>query len=89
MDVTVSSGVTSSGLSISSGAILTINSGGTAQDTTVVAGGYEHVSGTPSGSFVGSGGQEIVYAGGTETYGSVASGGDFYVYQTGSRSAFQ
>ncbi|WP_158931576.1 Hint domain-containing protein [Acidisphaera sp. S103] len=60
--VTVSSDVTSTGLTVTSGGSITILNGGTAVSTTVLSGGTELVSagGVDSGSDIGLGGNETV-----------------------------
>ena len=56
----VSAGVTSSGLTVSSGSVLTVQSGGIVSGTTILSGGTADVSGTDSGGIVAHGGTETV-----------------------------
>ena len=60
----VSSGQTSSGLTISNGDTLAVQSGGTANATTVNSGGSDTVFGTVSGTLI-EGGTETISSGGT------------------------
>jgi autotransporter passenger strand-loop-strand repeat protein len=71
---TVSGGVTSSGITVTSGGSLTILNGGTAVSTTVLSGGSETVSsgGVDSGSEIAFGGSELVLGSATgDTIGGV------------------
>ena len=70
--LTISSGTTSSGLTVSGGVTLTVQSGGTASSTIVDNGGTEIVSGTDVSATISAGGSETVFAGGS------ASGGQIY-----------
>jgi autotransporter passenger strand-loop-strand repeat protein len=84
--VYVTSGHSSTGLTISSGITLDILSGGTALATTVTSGGTELVQsgGSASGSIIDSGGSDVVSGGGTEL-GAQISGGqqDVFGYASG------
>ena len=59
----VTSGVTSSGLTVSSAAILEVSSGGTVSGTTILSGGSAIIDagGTGVGSFIANGGVETVF----------------------------
>jgi autotransporter-associated beta strand protein/autotransporter passenger strand-loop-strand repeat protein len=76
---TVSSGQTSSGITVYSGQALTVQSGGTVNSTIIQAGGSAIVSGTDISATVSSGGTEIVSAGGSasgdQIFGSVTVSG--------------
>ena len=75
----VSSGVTSSGITLTSGDVMVVFSGGVADATKVDSGGYLNVSGIASGTTVNSGGAEYLYSG--AAYATiVSSGGAAYVY---------
>jgi hypothetical protein len=68
----VSSGVTSSGLSVGSGAVLEVQNGGTLVGATVLSGGTVIDSGFDSGSVISFGGSETVLgaASGDQIYGT-------------------
>ncbi len=78
--IIVSSGVTSTGLTISGGITLEVLSGGTASSTTV-SGGSELVfgGGATIGTNVVSGGQENILAGATATGGSISDSGSLLI----------
>jgi len=73
VDIIVSSGVTSTGLSLTSGNIVTVLSGGTLSNATILAGGSAVISagGVDSGTTVQAGGFEVVSgsANGDQIYG--------------------
>jgi len=73
---TVSSGHTSSGITLNSGDALVVLSGGTAIRTTVNSGGNEYVSagGTASGTVANSGGNEWIFPGGTDISATLNGG---------------
>ncbi|MGD0563653.1 MAG: ParB-like protein, partial [Roseiarcus sp.] len=78
--LTVSSGTTSNGLTVSADVTLTVQSGGTASATIVDAGGMEIVSGADVSATISAGGAETVSAGGSaagdQIYGSaIVDGG--------------
>jgi autotransporter passenger strand-loop-strand repeat protein len=75
--IVVSSGHTSSGITLQSGSTETVLSGGTASDTTVNNGGVEYVGsgGTAISTTVNSGGTEVVLFSGTVRVTTVESGG--------------
>lgn len=70
--VVVSSGVTSSGLSVASGTLVEVQSGGTILGTTILPGGTIVDTGYDSGAVISAGGTEIVLgsAGGDAIYGT-------------------
>ncbi|HEV8679294.1 MAG TPA: Hint domain-containing protein [Stellaceae bacterium] len=78
-DTIVSSGATSTGVTVNSGDTLTVLSGGTAVDAVVNSGGVEFVSGTDSGATVNLSGVQNVFAGGVANNVTVNSGGVEYV----------
>ncbi|MCB8877104.1 Hint domain-containing protein [Acidisoma silvae] len=71
----VSSGVTSTGLSVASGGSVLVDAGGTIISTTVLAGGTATINGTDSGTVISSGGTVTVSATGTETSAVISAGG--------------
>ena len=58
----IASGVTSAGLTVTSGSTLTVNAGGAIVDATILSGGIATIasSGTDSGTIIGQGGMETV-----------------------------
>ena len=70
-NVTVSAGVTSSGLVVASGSTLTVNAGGTAVSATILSGGLETVAGSDSGTVISAGGSQLLLgsATGDQVYG--------------------
>ena len=76
--VTVPSGRTDAGVTVTLGGALTIASGGTADGTNVDSGGTENDSGTTSNTIV-SGGQEVLFSGGVARGTTVSSGGEEHV----------
>lgn len=74
MSVTVSAGVTSSGLVLSNADVVEVLAGGTTLGTFLDHGGTEIVSGTVVSTMDGHGGQEVVFSGGTARF-SLLSGG--------------
>ena len=71
----VSSGVTSSGVVVTSGNILSVLSGGTASTTTITTSNtYQFVSGLAVGTIV-SGGVDVVYSGGVDKGAIISTGG--------------
>ena len=81
--IVVSSGHTSSGITVLSGGSETVLSGGTAISTTVNSGGAASIYGSASSTIVNTGGVERVYAGGA-TVGTMLSGGTEIVSSGGS-----
>jgi autotransporter passenger strand-loop-strand repeat protein len=82
----ISGGTTSSGITVLSGGILDVLSGG-AVVSTIDSGGVDNISSgaTATGTTVSSGGSEYVFAGGTAISTTVDSGGTEYL---GSSNAF-
>lgn len=78
----VSSGHTSTGITITSGNTLIVLAGGVASNTTVSYGGHAYVSsgGTAFFTVVSSGGAGVVYKGGVASATTVSSGGTQNVY---------
>jgi autotransporter passenger strand-loop-strand repeat protein len=76
----VSSGVTISSETITSGIDQTVLSGGITQSVGIAANGEQDVYGTTSNTTVSSGGIEIVASGGTASGTTVLSGGEILVY---------
>lgn len=77
-DITIATGVTSSGLTVSNGSTLTVQAGGTITGAVILSGGTAYVAGTDSGSLIVEGGSETVTgsATGDNVYGTqVVSGG--------------
>jgi autotransporter passenger strand-loop-strand repeat protein len=72
-EVIVSSGVTSTGLGITSGLTLVVQQGGVASNTTVSSGGSASIIGADSGTKILSGGTVTVI--GTETGATISKGG--------------
>jgi autotransporter passenger strand-loop-strand repeat protein len=58
--ITVASGTTSSGVTVSSGGTLTVASGGVVSGATILSAGIAYISGADSGSYIAEGGKEIV-----------------------------
>jgi autotransporter passenger strand-loop-strand repeat protein len=81
-NIVVSSGVTSTGLDITSGQTLTVLSGGIASNTTIGYGGSAVVSGVDSGTMVQSGGSVTVI--GAEFGATISSGGSAAIAGTAS-----
>jgi autotransporter passenger strand-loop-strand repeat protein len=81
----VSSGVTSSGIQVTSGNVLEVLSGGTADFTTISSGGSEKVDagGLASGTVVSNGGVDFISSGGTASGTTVSSGGSEFVFAGG------
>jgi autotransporter passenger strand-loop-strand repeat protein len=73
----ISSGVTSTGLIVSSGQTLAVQSGGSVVSTTVLAGGSMVVSGSDQSAVISAGGAETVYgsASGDQIYGAATDNG--------------
>jgi len=79
----VSSGVTSSGVVVTSGNILSVLSGGTASTTTITTSNtYQFVSGLAVGTIV-SGGVDVVYSGGVDKGAIISTGGTQYLASGG------
>jgi autotransporter passenger strand-loop-strand repeat protein len=60
VSTTVTSGQTQSGITVSSGGLLTVDAGGTVTSTTILSGGSAVVLGVDSGTFIAEGGNEIL-----------------------------
>jgi autotransporter passenger strand-loop-strand repeat protein len=80
MTITVSSGHTSSHLTISKGDPLVVLSGGTIESSTIQSGGSATVSGSSFNNSVLSGGVYSVVSGGLSVHNTIESGGTEYVY---------
>ena len=80
MTITVSSGVTSSGLTISAGDELVVLQGGAVESSTILSGGVERISsGGSATATIVLGGKEDVYAGGSASGDILSAGGIAYV----------
>jgi autotransporter passenger strand-loop-strand repeat protein/T5SS/PEP-CTERM-associated repeat protein len=85
---TVSSGATSTGITLRRGDFLYVSSGGTADDITVDSGGTEYVfsGGTSSDTTVHDGGAEFVYSTGSAIGTTLSTGGYLIVLSGGEQS---
>jgi len=77
----VSSGVTSSGVTLSSGDVIDVLSGGISVNTTALSGGLVNVYGTASSTIL-MGGRDVVEARGSASGTVISSGGIEYVSGT-------
>ena len=70
-DTTIASGITSTGLNVSDGSVVTVAAGGTLSGAVVMSGGMVYDYGVDSGSLLAAGGTETVYgtASGDNVYG--------------------
>jgi autotransporter passenger strand-loop-strand repeat protein len=82
-NITVSSGVTSTGLDVLKGEALTVLSGGAVKHTLIEQGGSDNIYGSALKTSAASGGQESVFLGGVSTDAIVAYGGNEIVYAGG------
>jgi autotransporter passenger strand-loop-strand repeat protein len=83
----ISSGQTSSGLTLGSGDTLEVLSGGSAIDTTLSAGGSETIYGSDSGATISSGGTQVVQSGGSTSGTTIDNGGTETVLSGGTAIA--
>jgi autotransporter passenger strand-loop-strand repeat protein len=60
VNTTVTSGQTQSGITVSSGGLLTVDAGGTAVSATILSGGSAVVTGADSGTLIAEGGNELL-----------------------------
>ncbi|MCB8882165.1 Hint domain-containing protein [Acidisoma cellulosilytica] len=83
VETVVSSGATSTGLTVTSGGTVTVNSGGSIVSATILSGGSAMVSGSDTDS--------VISAGGIEVLSGTATGDQIYGYQNisfGTATAF-
>ncbi len=80
---------TSTGITVQSGNVLAVESGGVAIDTTILTGGYAEVDsgGTTSDTHISFAGLETVESGGTASATSISLGGELLVFSGGSASS--
>jgi len=84
-DYSVSSGSTSSGITLSGGDVMTVYNGGIATSTTISNGGSQTISsgGSATSTMVSNGGSQTVSANGSATDTTVYSGGYQAIYDAG------